>query len=140
MKCPACSDPMVILEYNCVEVDYCLACSGIWLDGGELELLFGGEEECTAFLAAGDASKAAKEKARRCPICNKKMKKAVAGDANPVTFDKCVHGDGLWFDEGELEEILKHGLSQDSDGSVSDFLKNIFSDDSNDESPTGNSQ
>ena len=40
MNCPACKNSMVILELNQVEIDYCTACKGIWLDSGELEFNF----------------------------------------------------------------------------------------------------
>ena len=40
MDCPVCkNEPMIVLELNDVEIDYCLSCKGIWLDTGELELL-----------------------------------------------------------------------------------------------------
>ncbi|NIV72594.1 MAG: hypothetical protein GWN16_11560, partial [Calditrichae bacterium] len=37
MLCPVCKKPMMILEYNEVELDYCPICGGVWLDQGELE-------------------------------------------------------------------------------------------------------
>lgn len=40
MKCPTCSDtPLVMAERQGVEIDYCPACRGIWLDRGELDKL-----------------------------------------------------------------------------------------------------
>lgn len=40
MKCPICTDtPLVIAERQGVEIDYCPACRGIWLDRGELDKL-----------------------------------------------------------------------------------------------------
>ncbi len=50
MDCPVCKEPMIVLEYADVEVDFCVACEGVWLDAGELELLFGSADACTAFL------------------------------------------------------------------------------------------
>ena len=52
MDCPVCSEPMIVLEYDRVEVDYCVSCQGLWLDAGELELLFGDESACAAYLAS----------------------------------------------------------------------------------------
>ena len=46
MRCPVCKEPMLIIEHEAVEVDCCAACGGIWLDAGELELLFGDAEAC----------------------------------------------------------------------------------------------
>ena len=71
MDCPVCREPMIVLELNQVEVDFCLACEGIWLDAGELELLLENREEKEAVLNSFQADKAATEKKRKCPIFNK---------------------------------------------------------------------
>lgn len=40
MKCPHCTDTtLVMTERQGVELDYCPACRGIWLDRGELDKL-----------------------------------------------------------------------------------------------------
>lgn len=40
MKCPHCPDStLVMAERQGVEIDYCPACRGIWLDRGELDKL-----------------------------------------------------------------------------------------------------
>jgi len=40
MKCPVCPDATLLLsERQGVEIDYCPACRGIWLDRGELDKL-----------------------------------------------------------------------------------------------------
>lgn len=40
MKCPICADtPLVMAERQGVEIDYCPACRGIWLDRGVLDKL-----------------------------------------------------------------------------------------------------
>ncbi|MCL4278881.1 MAG: zf-TFIIB domain-containing protein, partial [Ignavibacteriaceae bacterium] len=45
MLCPVCNNPMIVLELEQVEVDYCTNCAGVWLDAGELELLLESHEE-----------------------------------------------------------------------------------------------
>jgi Zn-finger nucleic acid-binding protein len=123
--CPVCRKPLVVLEWDTVEVDYCLACQGIWLDAGELEILFGDEEACEGFLAAGgDASpRAHGEKRRRCPACDATMVKALTGGKEPVLYDRCHRGHGLWFDRGELQEVLRHGVGSNR---VDTFLRGMF--------------
>jgi uncharacterized protein len=38
MKCPVCKEPdLALSERQGVEIDYCPACRGIWLDRGELD-------------------------------------------------------------------------------------------------------
>ena len=40
MKCPSCPDTILVMtERQTVEIDYCPACRGIWLDRGELDKL-----------------------------------------------------------------------------------------------------
>ena len=40
MKCPNCADTaLVMTERQGVEIDYCPACRGVWLDRGELDKL-----------------------------------------------------------------------------------------------------
>lgn len=37
MKCPNCSETLVMAERQGVEIDYCPNCRGVWLDKGELD-------------------------------------------------------------------------------------------------------
>ncbi len=125
MNCPACSEPMIVLEYDRVEVDFCVACHGIWLDAGEIELLFGDAEACRAWLTGGDRCQIQGEKTRNCPICDAPMAKDVSRSDTPVTYDLCTAGDGLWFDEGELGAILKHGAAF-AQSEIAAFLNDVF--------------
>ena len=126
MNCPACREPMVVLELDEVEIDHCLSCGGIWLDGGELELLLGNSAEKNKLLASFQAVQNTKEKVRNCPICSKRMDKVLYGGGDKqVCIDKCRHNDGLWFDLGELEEITKMG-NFDKNDKVLQLLRDVF--------------
>ncbi|HNY26641.1 MAG TPA: zf-TFIIB domain-containing protein [Candidatus Sumerlaeota bacterium] len=125
MKCPVCREQMVVLEYDAVEVDYCLICGGVWLDAGELELLFSDEQEGRDFLARRGPSYSGNEKPHPCPICGKKMTKELVAGETSVLYDHCPQGDGLWFDRGELATILRQSGAL-SNVTVSDFLKDLF--------------
>jgi hypothetical protein len=37
MKCPNCNETLLITERSHIEIDYCPACRGVWLDKGELD-------------------------------------------------------------------------------------------------------
>ncbi len=39
MQCPKCGMKLLEMSYKGISVDKCSACSGIWLDAGELEAL-----------------------------------------------------------------------------------------------------
>ena len=124
MNCLVCRDPMIVLELDQVEVDHCLACGGIWLDQGELELILEGASEKDRLLSSFQAAGASKEKKRKCPICSKKMEKVFCG-GQQVQIDRCPRKDGLWFDLGELEQIVKAG-SFNGNKEVVNLLKDMF--------------
>ena len=37
MKCPNCHEILLMTQRNNIEIDYCPACRGVWLDKGELD-------------------------------------------------------------------------------------------------------
>ena len=37
MKCPVCESNLQMMERSGVEIDYCPACRGVWLNRGELD-------------------------------------------------------------------------------------------------------
>lgn len=126
MDCPACSDAMITLELADVEIDHCVACGGIWLDAGELELLMDDRRRAKGLLNSLREDRTATEEARKCPICDKKMAKIVVGDETPVLLiDKCRRGDGLWFDRGELEGILERA-KLDENNRIRKLLADMF--------------
>lgn len=128
MDCPHCKkEPLIVLEYEDVEVDYCTVCQGIWLDAGEIELLFDDAEAAARFLSIGGPAVVPRgEKRRRCPICDKKMTKESTSSDTPVTFDHCPNGDGLWFDRGELAAVLRLGGAFSEGAEVAAFLCDVF--------------
>ena len=126
MDCPACKDAMITLELSEVEIDYCTECNGVWLDSGELELLFGDAQKAKDLISSFRTATSADEKSRKCPICDKKMEEIVAGAGEPALLvDRCVKGDGLWFDRGELNEIIERA-KLDADNKIKHLLAEIF--------------
>ena len=54
MKCPTCPDTtLVMADRQGIEIDYCPACRGIWLDRGELDKLL--ERSASAAAPAAPA-------------------------------------------------------------------------------------
>jgi hypothetical protein len=102
---------VAVVEYERIELDYCTECFGVWFDAGELELLLerlaiNGAAFTIKEIMSLPGKKVA-EKARHCPICHRKMRKALIGSEPEVLIDVCSRGDGLWFDGGELSQVLK---------------------------------
>ena len=117
MDCPACKAPMIVVERAGVELDYCLACRGVWFDADELELLSGAlrldvDVPDIATLPLAGTSEAL----RRCPRCRKKMDKVLMGQTEKVVLDRCRRGHGLWFDAGELEQVIGRDVTQMGQG------------------------
>ncbi|MCK4262673.1 MAG: zf-TFIIB domain-containing protein, partial [Dehalococcoidia bacterium] len=111
MICPTCKADMIVVEHNNIELDYCTDCQGVWFDSGELELLLESMslEHPDMFLGniLGSVEAPSAEKKRKCPICGQKMKKAIVGQEPEILIDVCRQGDGLWFDGGELGQLVK---------------------------------
>jgi hypothetical protein len=126
MDCPVCKNAMITLELAGVEIDHCNTCNGIWLDAGEMELLLGSSEKSKKLLDSFKTASHSAEKARKCPICLKKMQKIIVGQAaSPLLIDRCGKGDGLWFDKGELQNILTLGTF-DEENKVVKLLTDMF--------------
>ena len=126
MDCPVCKVAMITCQLEEVEVDYCPDCGGIWLDAGELEELLDDTARAKELLASFKPAKDCAEKRRKCPICLKKMEKILVGpDESAKLIDRCKKGDGLWFDRGELQDVLAIG-SFDEQGKVQKLLADMF--------------
>jgi Zn-finger nucleic acid-binding protein len=126
MDCPACHSAMVTLELADVEIDHCLDCGGIWLDSGELELLMGDHAKALGALGILAQNDSPAERIRRCPLCDKRMKKVAVGSSQPpVVIDRCPRGQGLWFDRDELRQVLA-GAGLAADSGVLCLLKDMF--------------
>ena len=115
---------MVVLDLDDVEIDYCVKCGSIWLDSGELELLLESAPEKNSVINSFAPAANTGEKTLKCPICVKKMDKILCAG---VLIDKCPGGHGLWFDEGELHDIIDKSASN-KDNKVLNMLKDILSD------------
>jgi hypothetical protein len=119
---------MITFELDQVEIDHCLQCGGIWLDGGELEMLLGNTKSAVDTLKSFKSAPKIEEKARKCPICMKKMLKVhVGNDENKVLIDACKRNDGLWFDKGELREVVKLAGSE-AQTRIGSLLEEMFKD------------
>lgn len=109
MICPVCKVDMIVVEYHDIELDHCVECHGAWFDSGELDLLLESlgldiEDLLGEIIRAPETATA--EKKRRCPIHGEKMKKTTIGDRPQILIDACPNGDGLWFDGGEVHQLI----------------------------------
>ncbi len=135
MICPVCKSDMIVVEYHNIELDYCTGCKGVWFDSGELELLLEsqGLEETKLFLdnILDSPEAISSEKKRKCPICGHKMKKTTIGKEPKILIDVCSDKHGLWFDGGEVNQLIRHLAGKhppkgDSREQVVSFLEEVF--------------
>ncbi len=135
MYCPVCKDPMIIVEHERIELDYCTRCRGVWFDAGELELMLEAANlDASRFNMKHIMSlpeKKIDEASRKCPLCRKKMRKVAVGHEPEVVIDACPREEGLWFDGGEVAHVIKQlvSLSPKESGEVEPvvtFLGEVF--------------
>jgi len=135
MICPVCKYDMIVVEYQNIELDYCNNCKGVWFDSGELKLLLksqGLEEPKAFFEGILDSQEAvSSEKKRNCPVCGHKMKKIAIGVQSEILIDVCRDKHGLWFDGGEVTQLIRHLAGEhppkhDSREQVTSFLEEVF--------------
>lgn len=133
MKCPACAQPMIVVEHHSIELDYSPDCGGVWFDAGEIELL----REMMGVESSGQESlhlrpeAASIEDKRRCPICGRKMKKVSLGHEPELRIDTCPDEHGIWLDQGETGQFVSHLAAHgthdaDSQERVISFLGEVF--------------
>lgn len=129
MKCPIDKSDLIIVEHKKIELDFCLRCSGVWFDSGELTLLIAALKAEGAELSQGDLltphQAKVSEAKRRCPLCRRKMDKVWIGKEPKVLIDSCPIGDGLWFDGGELGQVLRE-MEKPGSKDVLTFLGDAF--------------
>ena len=129
MDCPVCKVPLIAVERNKIEVDYCIVCSGIWFDEDEIALL---SEALNLNLNINEFLNFNKveteEKTYKCPRCRKKMEKVCFQGATEPIIDKCPDNHGLWFDKQELGNFMNNLLTNYSETElpVINFLGEIF--------------
>jgi Zn-finger nucleic acid-binding protein len=134
MICPVCQKAMIVVEHHQIELDYCTSCQGVWFDSGELELLLESAKLESQNLTIKNILSLPEvklsPKRRKCPICHQNMRETAIGQP-AINIDVCRRGDGLWFDGGELRELLSQMVSKPSAGAgtdqhILDFLGEVF--------------
>jgi Zn-finger nucleic acid-binding protein len=125
--CPKCNEPMLIVEFQGVEVDHCLDCRGTWFDAGELELVVemadGDPERLHTMLGAEGAR--ASEK-RRCPRCRRQLRVLRIGTP-PIEIDVCPRRRGDLAGRGRAGGGGAGSLLREQDESpLAEFFGDLF--------------
>ena len=114
IKCNSPLEPIVILG---VEIDRCVNCGGIWLDGGEIRELAakrsaaGADHELEAAIARLSTQRPTGATPVRgdgpdvpCPACSGKLTVASFG---PTRIEYCNACQGVYLDRGELARAMQ---------------------------------
>ncbi len=125
---------MIVVEHRQIELDYCPKCEGVWFDAGELNLFL----ECVRLASPELTIKnivnlpaiESSAKPPKCPICGQGMKEVTIGQP-VIHIDVCYQVDGIWFDGGEVHELLKQMADRSATGTgsgqpVFEFLGEVF--------------
>jgi Zn-finger nucleic acid-binding protein len=114
MHCPKDGATLKTQTYEAnIRVDVCPSCRGMWLDKGELEQIQATvERDHSEKLAAIPKRPHAAAQARQseqptlsCPRCGHPMQRKEHPSCSHVLIDVCARCEGIWLDEGEIEEL-----------------------------------
>lgn len=122
MLCPVCRLPMLIVEFDEIELDACPDCKGVWFDAQELRELFELVEAPEHLHDLENQLQAMPHVSGRrvCPRCRGRLSPVgtPSGDSELI-LDQCPRWHGLWFDQGELEALMTAMLGDKSDALTS---------------------
>lgn len=112
LRCPDCDLELELLEHESVQLHGCGACGGVFVTHADLKQAAEDEsaprsdaERLNAAIAAtARVRETVDAGVRRCPVCDRAMRRYVYAYSSGVLVDGCdLHG--LWLDRGELERI-----------------------------------
>jgi uncharacterized protein len=107
LHCPGCGDDLHPQGVGKVEIDECRSCHGLWLDSGELEVLANAKVLPDRLLVKRKTPPLRQlrpEGTRPCPRCSQIL---VGTVVKGVRLDLCADCQGVWLDQGELNQILE---------------------------------
>jgi uncharacterized protein len=115
MKCPVDKTALKKQLYEgVIEIDFCEACGGTWLDASELEkiqeVLTNDHKEELKKIPDYVGKAILMEKTKEnppvnCPVCKEQLERKEYGYCSQVFIDSCIHGHGVWLDKNELSDL-----------------------------------
>ncbi len=125
MACPKCAGAMSPVTLGTVIIDHCGSCAGIWFDEGELQagLAQGGKRELKRLSTAARAITGHDLKPANCPRCMRTIALVRVPSPGGISphVDVCPECGGVWYDGGEVAELLSDGLG----GRIGKFFKGL---------------
>jgi Zn-finger nucleic acid-binding protein len=106
MICPRCNTSLEIRENDGITTATCPGCKGNWIGATALATLFARDRDAPRIEEALDAilDLDFHDSHRLCPGCRVRPLKAIMVDG--IELDYCTACKGLYFDQGELEQVF----------------------------------
>lgn len=136
MKCPACYNELVEIQFGGLLLDVCQGgCGGIWFDAFELQRV---ERELSSGqllqIQRDEAVQVDPARKRECPRCSGiKLLRHYFSAKRRVQVDHCPNCAGYWLDAGELAliqaERAESAAAERSSASVvisSEFIRYVY--------------
>lgn len=124
MLCPKCAVPLIVVERNDIELDWCPECEGFWFDANEIEVLKMKLQLHQKILNPMDVDIVkTDERLCKCPRCNSYMGKV---DIGGIILDKCMKNHGVWFDKSEMSQLFNKFSEDPENAETVKFLGEIF--------------
>jgi Zn-finger nucleic acid-binding protein len=114
IHCPDCKLPLVTLQLESMELDYCANGHGTWLDYTQVEALLKTSESMLPEPIENSKD------IRRCPRCHVRMRLVTLSPQ--LELDACPRGDGIWFDPTEIQALAR-AIHERNGG---DILDDVF--------------
>lgn len=119
MRCPRCGVDLKHDVLDGVQIDVCSACSGIWLDEGELVQLLRakrkevhGNELCEApQRVKPGVPKQELDSVELCPRCQARLNPVNYDYMSGIVIDWCPNEHGVWLDANELAQLREHRIA-----------------------------
>jgi len=117
LECPRDGSALEAKTYEAeIEVDVCPACTGMWLDKGELEAIQESRENDYRRVLADlpdSVARSINEVAQlgtgpiACLKCGAEMDTREYAYCSQIVIDTCPEGCGVWLDAGEIKALEK---------------------------------
>jgi Zn-finger nucleic acid-binding protein len=126
MNCIRCQSRMKKTARDNLLIDMCPDCGGVWLDGGELEMMESGTGQSVDHLIQQARKEMLQDSSRLvhllglCPKCEGAHLQPVK--KRGIELDLCPKCKGMFFDEKELDLVLK-GRKETWFASILDLIR-----------------
>lgn len=121
----------MIVEFQEIETDYCGKCAGLWFDAGELEELLrktGALPDESILRMLAERGKVPPGRKNLCPRCDRPLEQIElsCSDGSCLVLDTCSRGHGIWFDKGELKQLLDMFPSACQTSRTVQYVQDVF--------------